>query len=121
MQALPPSATPQVVAWDPGEDDDVMSTRASKCHFQACKCAFSPREDPSPELSFQGADPASVEAEDGPETSPQRLWEHRLGKGSCPLRATQRAALAKVRLDHLPATHLMSNPFFRQTPLAPTF
>ncbi len=66
MWAPPPPPTPQIVVWNSGEDvDDVMSTKASNSQFQVSEHAFRHREDPVPELSFQGAEPASVGAKDG--------------------------------------------------------
>lgn len=122
----PPSPSPpppQLRAWDSDEDnEDAMSTRASNSRFQCGQeTMFSPREDLFSDR-FQGGEPVSTEARDGSETSQRSSLSAEPGEGACSLRATLRAALAKIGMDDTPAAQsLVSNPFFRRTPTAPPF
>ena len=117
----PPTPPPPQADWELEEDNaDAMSTRASDSMFQ--DGVYSPRYDPSPERGSQGAyQPESVQAEDGSETSRRSSGSTEPGDGPCALRATLRAALAKVGLDEPPAAQVVTNPFFRRVATAPPF
>ena len=118
---LPPAPPPHHAAWGSEEDNaDVLSTRASDAMFH--DGGYSPRYDPSPERGSHGTpQPGSVQAEDGSETSRRSSGSTDRGDGPCTLRATLRAALAKVGLDEPPAAQVVSNPFFRRVAAAPPF
>ena len=95
------------------DDDDAMSTRASNSMFFGADDI--PYGDRSPGHGAEGdLQEDSVQAEDGSETSRRSSGSTEPGRGLCSLRATLRAALAKVGLDDPSAAVGPSNPFFRR-------
>lgn len=84
-----------------------MSTRASNSQFQAGEGAFSPREDPSPKLLFQGVEHVNMEARMARKPPSEAQGPLSWGKD--------------LGLGHAPANHLVGNPFLRRTQVAPPF
>ena len=117
IQQEPP---PPQEGLEPGEDDaDVMSTRASDSLFH--DETYSPRDDLSHERGSQGeTEQASLQAEDGSETSRLSSGSAEAGEGPSALQAMLRAALAKAGMDET-ATQVVSNPFLKRRVTVPPF
>ena len=117
QQELPPPQEDLGLGED-NADVDAMSTRASDSMFH--DGAYSPRDDPSEQGSRGETEPASVQAEDGSETSRLSSGSAEAGEGPCALQAMLRAALAKAGMDEA-AAHVVSNPFLKRRVTVPPF